>query len=68
MGLIIPLKSEKSVQVQKLTMTNPRKLLQSRSGEIPFNDEIGWNDSLSSTLSIFSQCDTPVESLHERYR
>ncbi|MEH1910719.1 MAG: hypothetical protein V7K95_24175 [Nostoc sp.] len=30
MGLIIPLKSAKSVQVEKLSMTNPTKLLRSR--------------------------------------
>ncbi|OYE03411.1 hypothetical protein CDG79_18750 [Nostoc sp. 'Peltigera membranacea cyanobiont' 232] len=29
MGLLIPLKSAKSVQVQQLTMTNPTKLLRS---------------------------------------
>jgi len=32
-------------------MTNPIELLRSRYGEIPFNPEIEWNDSLTSLLS-----------------
>ncbi len=48
---IVPLKSEQSFGVQKLTMTNPTELLRSRYGEIPFNSEIDWNDSLKTLLS-----------------
>ncbi|WP_375476655.1 NADPH-dependent oxidoreductase [uncultured Nostoc sp.] len=32
-------------------MTNPTELLRSRYGEIPFNYEIDWNDSLQTLLS-----------------
>ncbi|MEH1997469.1 MAG: NADPH-dependent oxidoreductase [Nostoc sp.] len=32
-------------------MTNPTELLRSRYGEIPFNPEIQWNDSLTALLS-----------------
>ena len=32
-------------------MTNPTELLRSRYGEIPFNYEIDWNDSLETLLS-----------------
>lgn len=32
-------------------MTNPIELLRSRYGEIPFNPEIEWNDSLTALLS-----------------
>ncbi|MEH2082344.1 MAG: NADPH-dependent oxidoreductase [Nostoc sp.] len=32
-------------------MTNPTELLRSRYGEIPFNPEIEWNDSLTALLS-----------------
>jgi len=32
-------------------MTNPTELLQSRYGEIPFNPEIKWNDSLTALIS-----------------
>ncbi len=32
-------------------MTNPTELLRSRYGEIPFNPEIAWNESLTTLLS-----------------
>ncbi|MDZ8264077.1 nitroreductase family protein [Nostoc sp. ChiQUE01b] len=32
-------------------MTNPTELLRSRYGEIPFNYEIDWNDSLETLLA-----------------
>ncbi|BAY99936.1 nitroreductase [Tolypothrix tenuis PCC 7101] len=32
-------------------MTNPLELLRSRYGEIPFNDELPWNDSIEKILS-----------------
>lgn len=36
---------------QKLAMTNHTELLRSRYGEIPFNYEIDWNDSLETLIS-----------------
>lgn len=48
MELVLVIKYRK---IWELIMTNPIELLRSRYGEIPFNPEIEWNDSLTALLS-----------------
>ncbi len=39
------------LNLERSNVTNPTELLRSRYGEIPFNPEIEWNDSLTALLS-----------------